>query len=69
MEQGAATTIWALVSESAEKKSGQFCVDCNFVEVLDYAKDMNDAKRLWEITEKQTNSVFPDKEIIRARDF
>ena len=65
VEQGAATTVWAAVSQEFENKGGLYLDDCavaviktkeeaykDFNGYLPYALDEKNADRLWELSEK-----------------
>lgn len=55
-EEGAQTSIYCAVSEDLEGVTGKYYVDCTEADdqSSDLSKDMDVAKRLWEISEKYT---------------
>ncbi|MDO3410402.1 SDR family NAD(P)-dependent oxidoreductase [Saccharibacillus sp. CPCC 101409] len=65
-EQGAATQVWAATSPQLAGKGGVYCEDCDIAEpapedgprvgVKDYAVDPEEAKRLWELSERLTGT-------------
>ena len=50
--QGAQTTIYCCVEDSIEKDSGKYYSDCKEKTPARAARSDEDAKRLWEISEK-----------------
>lgn len=66
--QGAATTIWAATSSLLNDKGGLYCEDCDIAEINDstnfgsgvrsYAVDMENANRLWTLSEELTGIEF-----------
>ena len=60
--QGAATTLWAVTSETLIGRTGVYCqdtdiapvagVDNNFSGVATYAADDENAEKLWDLSEK-----------------
>ncbi|HSW93207.1 MAG TPA: SDR family NAD(P)-dependent oxidoreductase [Gammaproteobacteria bacterium] len=69
-EQGAATQVWAATSPKLKNMGGLYCEDCeiaksaseyteSFRGIRDYAANLDEAKRLWELTEHLTGiNVF-----------
>lgn len=64
-EQGAATQVWAATSPKLNDLGGLYCEDCeiarpasayteSFCGVCDYAADLDEAERLWSLTESLT---------------
>ena len=69
IEQGAATTIWCATSEQLNGKGGVYCQDVDVAEavtaeskkpsgVRPWAIDTDLAERLWNLSEKLTNTKF-----------
>ena len=68
--QGASTTLWCATSSSLNNIGGVFCEDCNIAKiksevdesmqryfgVADWAVDIDEASKLWELTEKTLKS-------------
>lgn len=69
VEQGAATSTWAAVSEELEARGGFYCEDCNIADekaeegsiagVSPYALDSESARRLWTQSEQWVGESFP----------
>ncbi|RUS76525.1 hypothetical protein EGW08_015718 [Elysia chlorotica] len=57
--QGAQTSIRLAVDPSLETVSGKYFSDCKDTKTSAAALDENVAKRLWEVSEKITNSTYP----------
>jgi len=55
IQQGAATTVLCAVYPNIEQTSGSFYNDCNIAELKPHAMHDEDAKALWELSEKLTN--------------
>ncbi|XP_025837100.1 retinol dehydrogenase 13 isoform X4 [Agrilus planipennis] len=53
--QGAQTSIYCAVDEKAEKQTGLYYSDCEAIEPTNAAKNMEDAKKLWEQSWKLVN--------------
>jgi NAD(P)-dependent dehydrogenase (short-subunit alcohol dehydrogenase family) len=66
--QGAATSVWAGVTASADAVGGRYCEDCHVAEVVDgegviggvrpYALDPDHAKALWAKSEEMVGQRF-----------
>jgi NAD(P)-dependent dehydrogenase (short-subunit alcohol dehydrogenase family) len=67
--QGAATTIWCATSPLLENIGGVYCEDCNIARsvsvdwkerngILPWACDLENAERLWQLTEEQIGVNF-----------
>jgi hypothetical protein len=70
--QGAATSVWAGVVESAEEVGGRYCEDCQVAELVpagsqvsaiskgvrSYALDPENAKALWKKSEELVGEAF-----------
>jgi len=54
IQQGAATTVLCAVYPNIEQTSGSFYNDCNIAELKPHAMHDEDAKALWELSEKLT---------------
>ena len=68
--QGASTTVWCATSSSLNEIGGVFCEDCDIAKrknevdesmqryfgVADWAVDIDEASKLWELTEKTLKS-------------
>ena len=67
--QGAATTVWAATSPELADRSGLYLEDCQIAKevtpdnassgYLAYAVDSEQAKRLWQVSEKIAGQKFP----------
>ena len=57
-EQGAQTTIYCAVAEELENVSGKYYSDCYEKPLLDYASHIEDATRLWIISEELTKTFL-----------
>eukprot|EP01080_Neovahlkampfia_damariscottae_P007239 gene7239-11557_t len=57
--QGAATTVYATIHPELKGKGGEYLSDCNIFAPIEYAKDENEAKKLWDFSEKETNTKYP----------
>lgn len=51
-EQGAQTTIYCAVDENAAKETGLYYSECKVTEPSAKAKNMEDAKKLWNVSLK-----------------
>lgn len=51
-EQGCQTTVFAAVSEELDGVSGRYYMDCDERGLSSGAKDLNKAKKLWELSEE-----------------
>lgn len=68
ISQGAATTIWAATSPLLDNIGGVYCEDADVAEINHgqmmtagvklYSIDENDAKRIWDLSEKLTGVTF-----------
>jgi hypothetical protein len=68
--QGSSTTLWCATSSSLNNIGGVFCEDCDIAKiksevdesmqryfgVADWAVDIDEASKLWELTEKTLKS-------------
>lgn len=76
IQQGAATTVWCATSPMLDEIGGVYCEDCDIAEldlggfgqhglgtkgVQAYSLDKNNAKQLWNLTEKMTGITFKVK--------
>lgn len=61
-EMGAQTSVYCATEESVTKNSGCYFSDCAIKEPTEAAKNMEDAKRLWEISEKLVQLKSIDSE-------
>jgi NAD(P)-dependent dehydrogenase (short-subunit alcohol dehydrogenase family) len=52
-EKGAETLVWLADSEEAGAENGGYFVDCKRAEPQPPARDMDSARRLWELSEQQ----------------
>lgn len=52
LEQGAATQCYVAAHPDAGRISGAYFADCNVASSSDHGKDMNMAKRLWDVSEE-----------------
>jgi NAD(P)-dependent dehydrogenase (short-subunit alcohol dehydrogenase family) len=59
IEQGAATTVFATVSEELKDNGGNYLLNSHVSKAIDYAYDEINGKKLWDLTEKQTGVVYP----------
>ncbi len=50
--QGAATTVWAAVSDEPFASGAVYLADCNVAEPAAWAQDAGAARRLWELSEQ-----------------
>ncbi|KAK3774917.1 hypothetical protein RRG08_007274 [Elysia crispata] len=57
--QGAQTSIRLAVDPALETVSGKYFSDCKETKTSAAAQDVAAAKRLWEVSEKTTNSKYP----------
>ncbi|TNE58437.1 MAG: SDR family NAD(P)-dependent oxidoreductase [Sphingomonadales bacterium] len=67
VEQGAATTCWAATAPELEGQGGVYCEDCHIAAqddesseggVRSYAVDLENAERLWSLSEKLVGEEF-----------
>ena len=56
---GAQTTIYCAVEESIAEHSGRYYSDCREKQARPQAENMEDAKKLWEISERLTGLIQP----------
>lgn len=54
-KQGAQTSIYCAVDEHLENVSGRYFSDCKEKQILPQGLDENDAKKLWDLSEKMCN--------------
>ncbi|CCW18328.1 Oxidoreductase, short-chain dehydrogenase/reductase [Sphingobium indicum BiD32] len=68
--EGAATQVWAALSDQLDGKGGVYCADCDISPVVtsdsrlantvrDYAVDPELAHKLWQLSEKMTGIEWP----------
>jgi NAD(P)-dependent dehydrogenase (short-subunit alcohol dehydrogenase family) len=68
--EGAATQVWAALSDQLDGKGGVYCADCDISPVVtsdsplantvrDYAVDPELAEKLWAFSEKMTSMAWP----------
>lgn len=50
--QGAATTVYCAIQPGLEEKSGSYFADCDVAQETALARNMDDAARLWELSDK-----------------
>ena len=55
-EKGAETLVWLVDSEEAGAENGGYFVDCKRAQPEPPARDMDSARRLWELTEQQVSA-------------
>jgi NAD(P)-dependent dehydrogenase (short-subunit alcohol dehydrogenase family) len=55
-EKGAETLVWLADSEEAGAENGGYFVDCRRAQPEPPGRDMNSARRLWDITEEQVSA-------------
>jgi NAD(P)-dependent dehydrogenase (short-subunit alcohol dehydrogenase family) len=55
-EKGAETLVWLVDSEEAGSENGGYFVDCKRAQPDAPARDMDSARRLWELTEQQVSA-------------
>jgi retinol dehydrogenase-14 len=58
VHQGAQTNIFCAVSPDLEKVSGVYFADCKKEELLPHALNEEDAKKLWDLSEKLCKSFM-----------
>ncbi len=58
-EKGAQTLVWLADSPEAAQQTGGYFVDCRREAPSPAAQDMDAARRLWEVSEKQTGLAAP----------
>ena len=56
--QGAQTTIYCAVQEDLEQHSGEYFANCKLASSSRASRNEEDAKRLWELSEELTNTIF-----------
>ena len=56
-EKGAETLLWAAASEEAGESNGEYFADCKIRQPTRWGRSMEDAERLWQITEEMTDTV------------
>jgi len=56
--QGSATTVWCVAA--SELKGGEYCQDCNISKTTEIANNIEEGKKLWDFSEKETGVVFPE---------
>jgi hypothetical protein len=52
-EKGAETLVWLADSEEAGAENGGYFVDCKRAQPEPAARDMDAARRLWDVSEQQ----------------
>jgi NAD(P)-dependent dehydrogenase (short-subunit alcohol dehydrogenase family) len=55
-EKGAQTLVWLVDSEEAGAENGGYFIDCKRAQPEPPARDMDSARRLWELTEQQLSA-------------
>jgi hypothetical protein len=55
-EKGAETLVWLADSEQAGAENGGYFVDCKRAQPDPPARDMESARRLWEVSEQQLSA-------------
>lgn len=55
-EKGAETLVWLVDSEEAGAENGGYFIDCKRAQPEPPARDMDAARRLWELTEQQVSA-------------
>jgi NAD(P)-dependent dehydrogenase (short-subunit alcohol dehydrogenase family) len=61
IEQGAATTVWAATAAELDGHGGTYLADCAICSThAPYARDPNNARRLWSMSEELVGETFPD---------
>jgi NAD(P)-dependent dehydrogenase (short-subunit alcohol dehydrogenase family) len=55
-EKGAETLVWLADSEEAGAENGGYFVDCRRAQPEPPARDMDSARRLWDVTEQQVSA-------------
>ncbi len=55
--QGAQTTLYCCLEESIAKESGKYYSDCKEASTLDKANNVEDQKKLWQISERLVGMV------------
>jgi NAD(P)-dependent dehydrogenase (short-subunit alcohol dehydrogenase family) len=55
-EKGAETLVWLVDSEEAGSENGGYFVDCKRAQPEPPARDMDSARRLWDLTEQQVSA-------------
>lgn len=58
LNQGAACSVYVASAKEINGKGGSYFSDCKIVEELPYARDIEEQRRLWEVTEKITNVSY-----------
>ena len=56
--QGAATTVWAAVAPELEDQGGAYCSDCAVAKPEAWALDVDNAQRLWDLSESMVGAPF-----------
>jgi NAD(P)-dependent dehydrogenase (short-subunit alcohol dehydrogenase family) len=56
-EKGAETLVWLVDSEEAGAENGGYFVDCKRAQPEPPARDMESARRLWDLTEEQIGAT------------
>jgi NAD(P)-dependent dehydrogenase (short-subunit alcohol dehydrogenase family) len=56
--QGASTTVYCAISSDI-KEGGNFYEDCNLSKAINYTDNESEQKKLWELSEKLTNTKYP----------
>jgi NAD(P)-dependent dehydrogenase (short-subunit alcohol dehydrogenase family) len=55
-EKGAETLVWLVDSEEAASENGGYFIDCKRAQPEPPARDMESARRLWDVTEEQLSA-------------
>eukprot|EP01080_Neovahlkampfia_damariscottae_P007433 gene7433-11756_t len=58
VEQGAATTIFAVVSKELQDKGGLYLENSHISKAIDYAYNKEEAKKLWKLSEELTGVSY-----------
>ena len=58
VEQGAATTVWAATAPELDAHGGAYLADCAIAEPAPWARDPQDAARLWTLSEQLVGQEF-----------
>jgi retinol dehydrogenase 12 len=58
MKQGAQTTLYTILEDESKLTKGGYYSDCKESWVTEFAADIDNARRLWQISERQLNITF-----------
>ena len=56
-KRGAETLLWAAASDEAGELMGEYLADCKIRQPTRHGRSLEDAERLWQITEEMTQTV------------